>query len=313
MKGIPEMNKKYLLLFFALICLPWVSACDGVTHSTPIINSFIASSTSITEGDNVTLSWETTDATTIYLKQQSESGVVTETVALSGSTTVSPAETTTYTLTATSSYGADADSITITVKAGITEQILTIQPGSAEGKDSYVSSLTPDFSYASNDYLSIGQSIFSTLGIHRDKITLDSYHLRAFLQFDLNALPADVVVVNAVLKLYQTASLDTSGLMIGVHQVTQEWEESTITWNNKPDSLTSPESTVTVPILVTGWLSWDISSLVQGWANGSIANLGIVLQDDGMAFKYIYINCYSSDYAGNFSLRPILEITYNVP
>ena len=302
MKGICKKYRYDFKFFIIILLLVFLSACNGMTPTTPIINSFTADSTKIEEGEVVTLSWVVTDASSVIINPAIGS------VALSGSTSVTPSETTTYTLTATK--GAESSTASVTV---IVEKILTIQPGPIEGKDSYVSSLTPGFNYGSNDYLAIGQSIFSTLGVYRANFVFESYNLNSFLQFDLNTLPEDSVVVSAVLKLFQTASLDTSGLIIGVHQITQVWEENIITWNNQPDYLTSAESTVTVPIFINGWLSWDITSLVQGWTNGSIANYGIALQKDSMMMEIIYINCYSSDYAGNPTLRPKLEITYYEP
>ena len=314
MKGILKYNRKYFVLFFVIICLTLLSACSGVTPTGPTISSFTASSTTIDEGDSVTLSWETTGATTVYLKEVSGSTSSTGTVDLSGSETFSLSETTTFTLTATNSVGSTPAIITITVNpAAIVEQNMTIQPGPVVGKDAYISSLTPDFNYASNEYLSIGQSIFSTLGVNRAKFSFESYFLRAYLQFDLSELPANADVVSAVLKLYQSDSIDKTGLMIALHRVTEGWEENTISWNNKPDYLTSPESTITVPISVFGWLSWDITSLVQGWANGSIANYGVILKDAGMVLEYIHINCYSSNYAGGSTLHPKLEIIYYLP
>ncbi len=115
MKGIFPKNMKLFTAFFIIIILSFLFGCDGVTPSGPVINSFTAGSTSITEGESVTLNWVTTGATTVYLGQESESSGSTGTVDPTGSKTVSPSETTTYTITATSSSGSDSSSITITV------------------------------------------------------------------------------------------------------------------------------------------------------------------------------------------------------
>ena len=302
MKGIFNQYGYYFKFFMMILLLVILSACNGISPTVPVINSFTADSTNIEEGEIVTLSWSVTDAVTVILNP---GNLI---VALSGSTSVTPTETTTYTLTATK--GAESSTASVTV---IVEKTLTIQPGLTEGKDSYVSSLTPAFNYSSNEYLSIGQTTFSTLAVHRANFVFETHNLITFLQFDLNALPEDSVVVGAVLKLYQTASLDTSSLMIGVHQITQDWEESTITWNNQPVYLVSPESTVTVPAFVAGWLSWDITSVVQGWVNGSIANYGIALQKDSFSTEFVHIDCYSSNHAGSSALRPKLEISYYTP
>ena len=91
------------------------------TPSSPIIHSFTADQTSITEGENTTLSWQVTDAATVTIDQGVGS------VALSGSTSVYPAVTTTYTLTATNSAGSRTATVTITVSLAIIEQPLVIE------------------------------------------------------------------------------------------------------------------------------------------------------------------------------------------
>jgi len=125
MKGIPKINRKYLLLFFFLISSTLILSCNGVTPNTnpPTINSFTASSTVITQGGSVTLNWETTGATTVYLKQQCESGVLIDTVGISGYETFSPFETTTYTLTANNNTG--TVTATVQVILSITNHTVT--------------------------------------------------------------------------------------------------------------------------------------------------------------------------------------------
>jgi hypothetical protein len=83
--------------------------CNGTSPSSPIINSFLADPLSITEGEFSALSWSVTDATSVTI----DNGV--GTVALSGTTTVSPITTTVYTLTATNTAGSVTATTTVTV------------------------------------------------------------------------------------------------------------------------------------------------------------------------------------------------------
>jgi hypothetical protein len=78
----------------------------------PTINSFNASPTSIAAGASATLSWATTNATSIAITPGTFSAT-----AASGSTTVSPTATTTYTLTATNSTGTRTATATVTITA----------------------------------------------------------------------------------------------------------------------------------------------------------------------------------------------------
>ena len=78
----------------------------------PVIDSFSASKTTITEGQSTKLSWTTTDATSVTIS------TISGTLALDGSRNVSPTTTTTYTLTAKNSADTPAtvtDTVTITV------------------------------------------------------------------------------------------------------------------------------------------------------------------------------------------------------
>lgn len=78
----------------------------------PVINSFMANPASIAAGASTTLSWNTTNATTIAITP----GTFTSTSA-AGSTSVSPAATTTYTITATNAAGSKTATTTVTITA----------------------------------------------------------------------------------------------------------------------------------------------------------------------------------------------------
>lgn len=297
MKGILKDYKKYLMLFFIIISLIFLSGCNGITPTSPIINSFSANVYILDEGDSAILSWAVVDATTVSIDQGIGS------VALSGSTSVSPTSTATYTLTATNSAGSSTATFTITVNMAIVEQTITIQPGPAEGKDSMVLSEYPDNNYGNSSGLQIGN--------------LEGYLIyRTYLQFDISTLPAGAVIVNVDLKIYQwntVGSLDT--FMVNLHQITQSWQENAITWNNQPNYLPVPEIvSVTAYTAYTGaWLSWDISTLMQKWLDGSITNYGVVMKDTDEGLVDTFIPCWSSEYTTDPTLRPKLEITYYVP
>ena len=84
----------------------------AVQAALPLINSFTASSTSISVGGTSTLSWATTGATTVAITP----GTFTSASA-SGSRTMSPTATTTYTLTATNSAGSVKTTVRVAVQA----------------------------------------------------------------------------------------------------------------------------------------------------------------------------------------------------
>lgn len=91
-----------------------------MTPSVPTISSFSASSTTIAEGDSVTLSW-VTNAITVSINQ----GVGPVTAPF-GSITITPATTTTYTLAATKSAGSITATVTIIIGNEMSQAIQVV-------------------------------------------------------------------------------------------------------------------------------------------------------------------------------------------
>ena len=77
--------------------------------TSPVINSFTASPSRINPGETVTLTWRTTNATSVTISGISGG------LSLDGSTTVRPSRTATYTLTASRSGRSATRSVTVTV------------------------------------------------------------------------------------------------------------------------------------------------------------------------------------------------------
>lgn len=108
MKVSPSATTQYTLT--AIGTGGTTTATATVTiHDLPPKATLTANPTTITAGNHSTLTWTTTDATTVTI----EPGI--GTVSASGSTTVSPAVTTKYTLTATGQGGTTTVAATVTV------------------------------------------------------------------------------------------------------------------------------------------------------------------------------------------------------
>jgi uncharacterized repeat protein (TIGR02543 family) len=105
---------KYFSLFFVISVLVFMTGCSGTPPTTPLINSFSADPSTITEGESSTLSWSVTDAASVTI----DNGV--GTVALSGTTAVNPTTTTTYTLTVTNTAGSVTATTMVTVSSALT-------------------------------------------------------------------------------------------------------------------------------------------------------------------------------------------------
>jgi len=288
-------NKEYFYVIFVIILFVFLSGCGEVVPAKPVISIFTADSTTINEGESVSLSWVVLDASTVVINQ----GI--GDVALTGSTSVSPDITTTYVLTATNNHGSTTSIINITVnQTVIVEQTVTIQPGPAEGKDADVSSASVNNNFAHYPDLYIGNNP-------------DPSIVRAYLQFDLGAIPAGANIVSAELKLYHYSTVGSTDFTIGMHRVTGNWQENTISWNNQPTYQPIAGSTKLINTDKTGWISWDITALLQGWLDGSMINYGVVLRKADELLGGTYIRCRSSDYTVDPTQCPKLEVIYYLP
>jgi hypothetical protein len=130
----------------------------------------------------------------------------------------------------------------------------------------------------------------------------------------LSTVPADAVVVDANLKLYQYSTFADANFTLGLHNVTSAWDESTITWNLQPTCSVDAETTSDITMGDITWKSWEIDTLVQAWLDGSITNYGVVLKGtDEAAVGYGMAYFWSSDYTDDTSKRPELVIDYYIP
>jgi len=177
-------------------------------------------------------------------------------------------------------------------------QYITLQPGAA-GIDTGIESVFPTNNYALLSYTGIGNSA-STI-------------VRTYIEFDLSSIPADVRITDADLKLYQYNTIGPDNFIVGLHKVTSNWDESTITWNLQPTSSTDAEVTSNITVGTITWKSWDIDTLVQSWLDGDITNYGMVLKDTDESSVNTIAYFWTSDYTTDATKRPILEIDYYIP
>ena len=124
MKSKKLSYNKILVLFCIIVVSVLMTGCDNL----PIILNFSASPSTINQGESSTLSWSVSDADTVTITPIG-------TVALSGSTSVSPGVTTDYILTATNSAGSVTATVTVTVEEGfaVTSVTASVTPSSFTG------------------------------------------------------------------------------------------------------------------------------------------------------------------------------------
>lgn len=177
--------------------------------------------------------------------------------------------------------------------------------GSQYGKDTFIKESSTK-NWGSN----------SNLKVENDKF-------RSFVRLDYPDIPATADFVSAELELYAAIA---NGNQVEVHRVTRSWDEGTgsglstgdgaewstydgtNSWSTAGgdyDSAVEASTTVSSE----GWNSWNITTLVRGWINGTYENHGVVLitpSETGLTkFK-------SSD-ANNKDNHPQIKLSYERP
>ena len=100
-----------------------------------------------------------------------------------------------------------------------------------------------------------------------------------FIQFNLSSLPANANVSKATLRLYVDAI--TSAGTVDVYEVNTPWTEGALNFTNAPTpgiSATGSKPTAISSANVSQFVLIDITTLVQDWLNGTVANNGIALK-----------------------------------
>ncbi len=188
-----------------------------------------------------------------------------------------------------------------TFSQNITLQVTVQQPDDVSGIDTYINENSASTNYGGGTSLRVQRGV-------RDR--------RALLWFDLSSI-SDTKILDAQLELYMYSSEDASSLDISAHRITNSWAEMSATWDdrNGVSSWTSsggdfdPLAFDTILGLtnVFGWKSWNITTLADGWVNGTYNNFGVLL--DAPSGSTTWKEFYSSDYT-TASFRPILRVTY---
>lgn len=171
---------------------------------------------------------------------------------------------------------------------------ITLYPFEDEGMDTYIGG--PYSPYRSTDrYIYVGYEQY-----------------RGLIKFNLSSIPRGTVT-SAGLSLFWADYID----ILTAYRVTQEWLEAEANWNEAKSGVpwTTPGGAFDPSSGVQGFgyylddptLNFNITSLVNGWVNGTIPNYGVLLKtypgDYGMWAIFSSNNLYAD-------FRPHLYITY---
>jgi len=190
--------------------------------------------------------------------------------------------------------------ISVTGKA-----VQTLQPNAVLGKDSFIKQNEQTKNFGTNE-----------------KIEIDSEETnkeeRGLLQFDLSSLPPNATINSATLYLYLDSG-EGKVSNVTINRLTADWTESKVTWKSKDgtnnwialggDYDATPFAATAVS-KTKGWYSWNITSLVQGWVDGTWPNRGMILKPEILQSGNNVKKFISSDNKKKSSSRPKLVIDY---
>lgn len=160
-------------------------------------------------------------------------------------------------------------------------------------EDAYVDQAYPNDNYGDSGYLLVTGEYNS------------SKYKTSYIKFPIDEIPAYATdIEKAELRLIsQNEQTSCSSVMVSVFELTSDWDENTVIWNNRPS--VSFGATDTEYIYNDGQpVYFNITSILTKWHNGSIPNYGIELYDS-------YTSCLAILFSRERNqLKPLLTVDY---
>jgi hypothetical protein len=164
-------------------------------------------------------------------------------------------------------------------------------------QDAWVNEANPAANYGNSTYASV-----------KDRSGLAESYFK-FNQADLGSLIGQPVT-SASLYLYQYQGTNSPGDALNLHRITQDWSESSVTWNSKPAYDQNPISVADISgeANIAGWREWPgLQTTVSDWAGGQ--NFGLALENNqDLKKEELFGRFYTSEYS-DAAFRPYLKVT----
>lgn len=189
----------------------------------------------------------------------------------------------------------------------------TILPGEGENVyDTYISTRNGTLNYNNYNVLDLGNEVGNIY--------------RILLKFDLPEIGTadDIIDAKGYIVTSYGVNYDTKYPTLKeyttVHEITKDWDEKTVTWDNFADSYNSRiedtfmpmRNSLENPTLVES-NGFNITNLVKKWYSGN-PNYGILLkfynEDFDSSIPKMSFYSKTEDINNNTNLKPFLEITY---
>lgn len=166
-------------------------------------------------------------------------------------------------------------------------------------KDTHVRHIYPNTNYGSFDELVVRNEYGFGPGFGIDTL----------IEFDLSEIPSGTTIVTATLHLYflRWSENFPGGRLLTMHQITENWDEFTVTWNTKPSYNGDISASANVPSSTQTWMELDVASDVQNFVDGTETNYGWTIMDENYwGSGDIPVTYFpSNEGSGNF---PYLEV-----
>lgn len=143
-----------------------------------------------------------------------------------------------------------------------------------------------------------------------DPIGCDVY--RGLLKPDLTSLIVGEEYDNISLILRVLGSTTDKPSTVGLYRVTEDWDGSTVTWNNQPTYDSTP--ILTFDANIAGEILLDVTTYLQNYLNGTYENYGWLFKcvdETGMTPEEDYRESWLQ-FKHNFYTPPIVFDTWNI-
>jgi len=165
-------------------------------------------------------------------------------------------------------------------------------------RDSYVDSDEGDHNFGEQGRLQVYYYKWLIIPL-KERVT--------YLMFNLSGIPAGINLMSADLSLFAESA--QAAFNIGVHYCSDDsWEETEITWNNKPSWSEQPSDIEHVSSS-NNWFSWNIKSDIETVLQSNDTLLTVVLTPEESGDKDLTAVFCSSE-AELTEYRPKLVINY---
>lgn len=171
--------------------------------------------------------------------------------------------------------------------------------------DTMISEGHPDLNFGSEPDMWTG---YWNTDVEVDKV-------RGLVRFDINSIPSDVTVTSANLVLYMGIAHDNQGNVarpVTTYRITDNWDEMAASWNNAPAYDNTAYGSASIKRDDLGEYSFDVTTLVAGWVDGTYDNNGILLIGPEAAINGAVRGFATLDNPIE-GTRPRLEIEYKLP